>query len=85
MDNLLNFVEYKPPRGFQGRSSGFVSVTIGRRLRHCYGCNRTIPKGESHVCIDGHLSSGYRSNVNICSECITRLYVKLWEKKPEEL
>lgn len=78
MRPVLNLTELITPIGFQRRTN-FMRVSKGVRLRHCYGCNGIIPKNMPHVNIDSHLSSGYRSNINICSDCMTKLYVQLKE------
>jgi hypothetical protein len=42
------------------------TVHASTKSRHCRACNELILSGEKHITIDGHLSSGYRSDTHIC-------------------
>ena len=73
MGTLLEFTELKRTVGYQPREFGQVSVVKSIGVRHCRVCNTRIIKGESFVKADSHLSSGYRSDINICASCIKKL------------
>lgn len=65
-----------PPRGYQPRHHT-ARVMQSTRRRWCRVCDVVIMPGTKHLCIDSHLSSGYRSNINICPECIQKKYKEM--------
>ncbi len=68
--NILELSKLETPHVYQPRLPGRVEV--GKARRYCRCCNSIIPKNTKHLTLDGHLSSGYRSNVHICHECLLR-------------
>ena len=64
------------PGQYQPRN-GMVAVVTGKMRRHCYSCNRIIPKGEKMMGVENHLSSGRRNEINFCRECVLEIAVKL--------
>jgi hypothetical protein len=45
---------------------------IGKRTRYCRACDGMILKGERHLTIDSHNSSGKVSNNHICLNCLIK-------------
>ena len=68
----LEFTEIVTPHGYQPRGSA-VRVTTAKMRRFCRSCNSVIPAGIPHITADSHLSSGYRSDLHICRECMIKL------------
>ena len=62
---------------YQPRHDKMAAIVIGKRQRHCYNCNDIIPKGEKHLGVDNHLSSGKRNNFNFCRKCVDKLVAEL--------
>ena len=75
---MLGFTEIVPNYGvYQPRDGKMAVITIGKAQRHCYNCNGIIPKGEKHLGVDNHLSSGHRNNLNFCKACVMEMVGQL--------
>lgn len=73
---IKSFSKVEPPKGYQPRTCD-VFISTGKRVRHCRSCNSKIPHGVKHLRIAGHLSSGYVSDINICSHCLSKFAKEL--------
>lgn len=57
-----------------------VTVELVQRGRHCHHCGRTIPPGERCLA-----ATQWRTNANICRECMGNLFSRVLDIPVEEL
>lgn len=74
----LEFEDFSRPKGYQPRIIT-DRLSIGKSRRWCRTCNKPIEKGISHLSIESHLSSGHRSYIHVCPECLTKFYMQMVE------
>lgn len=68
MDNQLQLTEYRKDNKYQKRNP--PKIEISNRQRHCYSCNHIIKPKIKHITMDNHLSTGLRSDIHICHNCL---------------
>jgi len=67
----LQTPQYKQGQ-YQPRHGSVTTMGIGKRTRYCRACDGMILKGERHLTIDSHNSSGKVSNNHICLNCLIK-------------
>jgi hypothetical protein len=68
----FDIMEKKPNVGYQPRNAA-VQILTARGKRFCRNCNDPILAGERYLWCDSHLSSGYRSDISICKNCVHKI------------